>query len=226
MQTIIIIVAFSLILVGAMIPLAICHYFEKFYEYYVSYVSYEKQKKINRIINRIVNIFLWLIVPGLALLFFALAFMTQSQYNKAVIGTTITGKPSTVVIDNNTKVRLNVTTNTLSLAPITDTIEIQQANGNTNFKANVLVKYKMVKDEDSILNFYKEYGTNNVKKIVNNEIKSEIAKQSNFAKTGQISEQTFKNIQNGLNNTFEFQSMTVSDFVSSNTQNINLTKNK
>lgn len=218
MQSITYIVAFSLIVIGFTVAIIAA----------VTRAdnSLNGVKKHEKALGIICGIFFLICFFGFTLYIGAAAFMTQSQYNKAVIGTTITGKPSTVVIDNNTKVRLNVTTNTLSLAPITDTIEIQQANGNTNFKANVLVKYKIVKDEDSILNFYKEYRTTNVKRIVNNEIKAEIAKQADFAKTGQISKQTFKNIQNGLNNTFEFQSMTVSDFVSSNTQNINLNTNK
>ena len=218
MKSIIYTVAFSLIVIGFIVAIIAA----------VTRAdnSLNGVKKHEKALGIICGIFFLICFFGFTLYIGAAAFMTQSQYNKAVIGTTITGKPSTVIIDNNTKLRFNITADTISLVPITDTIEIQQANGNTNFKANVLVKYKMVKDEDSILNFYKEYGTNNVKKIVNNEIKSEIAKQSNFAKTGQISEQTFKNIQNGLNNTFEFQSMTVSDFVSSNTQNINLNTSK
>ncbi len=216
MQSITYIVAFILFVIGAVTTLSICIIYADNSEHNISKEKEEKLDLIGAIFSGVTLI-------GLTLIIIASFFMTQSQYNKAVIGTTMTGKPSSVIIDNNTKVRLNITKDTLSLVPINDSVNIQQANGNTNFKANIVVTYKMVKDEKSILNFYKTYGTSDIKKIVNNEIKSEIAKQADFAKKGQISEQTFKNIQNGLNNTFEFKSMTVTDFVSSNNQNISFT---
>lgn len=183
-------------------------------------------EKADKLLVKIHYSAITIIIAAMVVSLAALGFMTQGTYNKAIITQTITEKPTGIVIDTNTRIGINYTAkDKFSLTPITDSVEVQQANGNTNFKANILVKYKMVKNEQSILNFYKEYGTTNVKTIVNNEIKSEIAKQSDFAKTGQISEQTFKNIQNGLDNTFEFQSIAVSDFVSSNNQNINLTTN-
>lgn len=193
----------------------------------IHYVDKPLSKKTKKILMITENISIGIIITSMIVALIVAGFTTQGTYNKAIIITAIDGKPKNVAIDTNTKIGLNITADgEISLTPVTDTIEIQQANGNTNFKANVLVKYKMVKNEKSILNFYKEYGTTNIKTIVNNEIKSEIAKQEDFAKTCQISEQTFKNIQKGLNNTFEFQSITVSDFVSSNSQNINLNTNK
>lgn len=218
MQSITYLIALILVLVGALTPLSICIYLVNT----ETFVSKEKEQKL----DRIGAIFLWIMGSGLALIVFAFAFMTQSQYNKAVIGTTATGKPSTVVIDNNTKMRLNFRADTISLVPINDSVIIQQANGTTNFKANIVVTYKMIKDEKSILNFYKTYGTSDVKKIVNNVIKSEVAKQADFAKSGKISDETIKNIDNRLNHTFEFESITATDFVSSNNQNINLNTNK
>lgn len=218
MQSITYIVAFSLIAIGLIVTITTA----------VIGADHDLNdvKKHEKALEIIWGIFALIALFGLALYIGAAAFMTQSQYNKAVIGTTMTGKPSTVVIDNNTKLRLNATTDTLSLVPINDSISIQQANGNTNFKANIVVTYKMIKNEKSILNFYKTYGTSDVKKIVNNVIKSEVAKQDSFAKSGKISEETIKNIDKRLNHTFEFESITATDFVSSNNQNINLNTSK